>query len=244
MLSLTGIPPTVGFWGKFYLFTAVVNAQLTWLADRGRDHERGVGVLLPARGLVHVLPRGRRRRRGRAGRADGHAAARASGRGPGRASAAGVLVVGLTRRRCCGRPRAPCTWCSASAALRTRCRASGTSRRISGTLRRRVYAGDVSVMNILFVGDVFGRPGPRRSAALAARLSRRARRRLRHRQRRERRQRRRHHLQDRPPPAGRRRGRDHHRQPHLAAARGVRLPGDRRPHRAAGQLPAARPAAG
>jgi NADH-quinone oxidoreductase subunit N len=32
MVSLTGIPPTVGFWAKFYLFTAVVNAHLTWLA--------------------------------------------------------------------------------------------------------------------------------------------------------------------------------------------------------------------
>ena len=32
MVSLTGIPPTVGFWGKFYLFTAVIQAHLTWLA--------------------------------------------------------------------------------------------------------------------------------------------------------------------------------------------------------------------
>jgi len=32
MVSLTGIPPTIGFWGKFYLFTAVVQANLTWLA--------------------------------------------------------------------------------------------------------------------------------------------------------------------------------------------------------------------
>jgi NADH-quinone oxidoreductase subunit N len=32
MISLTGIPPTAGFWGKFYLFTAVIQADLTWLA--------------------------------------------------------------------------------------------------------------------------------------------------------------------------------------------------------------------
>ncbi len=32
MFSLTGIPPTGGFIGKFYLFRAAVNAGLTWLA--------------------------------------------------------------------------------------------------------------------------------------------------------------------------------------------------------------------
>jgi NADH-quinone oxidoreductase subunit N len=32
MVSLAGIPPTVGFWGKFYIFTAIVDAGLTWLA--------------------------------------------------------------------------------------------------------------------------------------------------------------------------------------------------------------------
>ncbi len=37
MLSLTGIPPTAGFIGKFYLFAAVINAgpQLYWLAIIG-----------------------------------------------------------------------------------------------------------------------------------------------------------------------------------------------------------------
>ena len=32
MVSLTGIPPTIGFWGKFYLFTAIVQGGSTWLA--------------------------------------------------------------------------------------------------------------------------------------------------------------------------------------------------------------------
>jgi NADH-quinone oxidoreductase subunit N len=32
MLSLTGLPPTVGFVGKFYLFRAVLQADLVWLA--------------------------------------------------------------------------------------------------------------------------------------------------------------------------------------------------------------------
>ncbi len=31
MFSLTGIPPTAGFWGKFYIFMAAVNAGYTWL---------------------------------------------------------------------------------------------------------------------------------------------------------------------------------------------------------------------
>jgi len=32
MLSLTGVPPTIGFVGKFYLFRAVIEADFIWLA--------------------------------------------------------------------------------------------------------------------------------------------------------------------------------------------------------------------
>ena len=35
MLSLTGVPPTVGFMGKFYLFRAAIDAELFWLAIVG-----------------------------------------------------------------------------------------------------------------------------------------------------------------------------------------------------------------
>ncbi|MDR7415032.1 MAG: NADH-quinone oxidoreductase subunit N [Armatimonadota bacterium] len=35
MLSLTGIPPTAGFFGKYYLFSAAVDAGLLWLAVVG-----------------------------------------------------------------------------------------------------------------------------------------------------------------------------------------------------------------
>ncbi|NCV00249.1 MAG: hypothetical protein EBV53_03545 [Proteobacteria bacterium] len=35
MLSLAGIPPTVGFVGKFYIFTAAVQADYAWLAVIG-----------------------------------------------------------------------------------------------------------------------------------------------------------------------------------------------------------------
>jgi NADH-quinone oxidoreductase subunit N len=35
LLSLAGIPPTAGFFGKFFLFNAAVQADLTWLAIAG-----------------------------------------------------------------------------------------------------------------------------------------------------------------------------------------------------------------
>lgn len=35
LLSLTGIPPTIGFWGKFFIFSAAVKQGLIWLAVWG-----------------------------------------------------------------------------------------------------------------------------------------------------------------------------------------------------------------
>jgi NADH-quinone oxidoreductase subunit N len=35
MFTLTGIPPTAGFFGKFYLFKAAVDANMVWLAVAG-----------------------------------------------------------------------------------------------------------------------------------------------------------------------------------------------------------------
>jgi len=32
LISLTGIPPTAGFWGKFWVFNAAVRADIVWLA--------------------------------------------------------------------------------------------------------------------------------------------------------------------------------------------------------------------
>src|SRR4029078_12898022 len=31
LVSLTGIPPTAGFWGKLYIFNAGIRADLAWL---------------------------------------------------------------------------------------------------------------------------------------------------------------------------------------------------------------------
>jgi NADH-quinone oxidoreductase subunit N len=35
LVSLTGLPPTAGFVGKLYLFAALINAKLIWLAIVG-----------------------------------------------------------------------------------------------------------------------------------------------------------------------------------------------------------------
>ena len=35
LISLTGVPPTVGFWSKIYLFNAAIQADLVWLAGAG-----------------------------------------------------------------------------------------------------------------------------------------------------------------------------------------------------------------
>ena len=57
LLSLTGIPPTVGFFAKLYVLLATVNANLA-LAGGGDRPERGAGrLLLPARDRLHVHAR-------------------------------------------------------------------------------------------------------------------------------------------------------------------------------------------
>ncbi len=102
MLSLTGIPPLAGFWGKFYLFTAIVDAHLTWLAV--------VAVLMSAVSAFYYLrvvwylffreaegeaPELQAVGRRRLGLAGGGRARRARGRAS-------------TRRRSSRRRRAPC----------------------------------------------------------------------------------------------------------------------------------------
>jgi NADH-quinone oxidoreductase subunit N len=47
LLSLTGIPPTIGFLGKYYVFLSAVNSGLVWLAV--------IGVLNSAVGAFYYL---------------------------------------------------------------------------------------------------------------------------------------------------------------------------------------------
>ena len=51
LLSLAGIPPTAGFIGKYYLFTAAMKAGYAWLAILAVAHVGRVALLLlPDRG--------------------------------------------------------------------------------------------------------------------------------------------------------------------------------------------------
>ena len=63
LLSLIGVPLTGGFFGKFYIFRAALDADLVWLDRAGPAHQRRGGLLLPAhhRGHVHARARGHRR---------------------------------------------------------------------------------------------------------------------------------------------------------------------------------------
>ena len=61
LLSLGGLPPTAGFIGKWYIFSAAVSAGYYGLADHRRADERHLGVLLPARRRDDVHAGARRR---------------------------------------------------------------------------------------------------------------------------------------------------------------------------------------
>jgi len=47
MLSMAGVPPFLGFWAKWFVFTEVISAGYTWLAV--------VGVVLAVIGLFYYL---------------------------------------------------------------------------------------------------------------------------------------------------------------------------------------------
>ena len=57
MFSLAGIPPTVGFYAKFTVIEAAVNAQFTWLAVVAVLTSADRRVLLPAHREADVLRR-------------------------------------------------------------------------------------------------------------------------------------------------------------------------------------------
>ena len=58
LLSLGGVPPTGGFFGKFYLFRAAMESPAALLAGRRRrPQQRGQHLLLPAHRRRDVLPR-------------------------------------------------------------------------------------------------------------------------------------------------------------------------------------------
>ena len=59
MLGFAGLPPTGGFLGKFYVFSAAYDARLALARDRRRRRDRGQPLLLPRRhpGALHAPER-------------------------------------------------------------------------------------------------------------------------------------------------------------------------------------------
>ncbi len=58
LLSLGGFPPTAGFIGKWYIFTAAVEAGPLLARDYRRPHQRRLGLLLPSHRSHDVHERG------------------------------------------------------------------------------------------------------------------------------------------------------------------------------------------
>ncbi len=53
LLSLAGLPPTLGFFGKFYIFSSVINQEMYWLAFWGVLNS-AIGVYYYLRPVVYM----------------------------------------------------------------------------------------------------------------------------------------------------------------------------------------------
>ena len=88
VLSLIGVPPTAGFFGKLLIIDALVAGGASWLAILHGAGGRGFGVLLPANRCQYVYAQ-------RRPRCCPRLLSRFGGRGRGNGRAMATVVVGI-----------------------------------------------------------------------------------------------------------------------------------------------------